>query len=282
MMGFSFRDNMHLRASATGQAFGTWSTSGSPQGLGAIVLVGSEAKVFYDHTSPSYVVPGPDGNVFYTGIGRYTNQLKSMENQQGKPSVLLPASQGPYYLSIQQPDENPRRFPTPGSKATERKATLDYYLAGDSRSFHKMTDVAIVEEGPWINHDLTLDKRIQFLPAFKLLVTIPLTNDKLELHPLDLDQALARSSVDYLFVTSQPPHVAYRGSNFSYQLAVMSRKKGLTYSVDSGPPGMAVSSTGKVTWKVPSETEEEITVIVSIHDSTGQECFHTFKLNVRE
>ena len=49
------------------------------------------------------------------------------------------------------------------------------------------------------------DRRIFLIPSAKVLITIPETNDRLVLHRFDLDAALDKSGVDYLFVMSEPP-----------------------------------------------------------------------------
>jgi hypothetical protein len=82
---------------------------------------------------------------------------------------------------------------------------------------------------------------------------------------------------------SQPPPVAKKGETWTYQLAVLSRKGGVTYRVDSGPKGMEVSPRGLIRWQVPARTEEtEVSVIVTVTDKAGQEVYHTFTLSLRE
>jgi serine/threonine protein kinase len=57
---------LHLRAAASGEVFGMWSASVSPQGLGSLALRGKTAEAYYEHTSVGHVVPGADGRVLYT------------------------------------------------------------------------------------------------------------------------------------------------------------------------------------------------------------------------
>jgi hypothetical protein len=127
------------------------------------------------------------------------------------------------------------------------------------------------------------DKRILFLPEAKLIITIPARNDKMVLHRFDVEEALEKSGIDYLYVTSQAPLTAKKGDTYSYQLAVKSKKGGLKYKVESGPKGMTISDAGRITWSVPPDPEEkESSVIVSIRDATGQEVFHTFTVSIKE
>jgi hypothetical protein len=135
----------------------------------------------------------------------------------------------------------------------------------------------------WVRHDFTYDKRIHFLPQAKLIVTIPASNDQLVLHRLDVDAALEKSGVDYLFVTSDAPGSARKGETYNYQVTVKSRKGGLKYRIESGPAGMTVSDGGKVTWRVPAGfPDPDATGILVITDAAGQERFHTFTVAVRD
>jgi hypothetical protein len=114
-----------------------------------------------------------------------------------------------------------------------------------------------------------------------VLVTIPGTNDRLVLQRFDLEEALDKLGVDYLFVTSTPPTHVKSGSRFEYTVAVKSKKGGVTYRLDSGPDGMSVSPTGVITWNVPADMASgSVSVILSVKDATAQERFHSFPLKI--
>ncbi len=122
-----------------------------------------------------------------------------------------------------------------------------------------------------------------FIPRARLIVVFPESNDRLELHHFDADEALEKSGLEYLLVTSQPPIAAQRGGEFKYQVVVKSRKGEVNYQVSSGPPGMKVSPTGLVTWQVPADSrEDETNVILGVRDSSGQEVFHPFVLKIAD
>ena len=93
---------------------------------------------------------------------------------------------------------------------------------------------------------------------------------------------MEKAEIDYLLVTSQAPATARKGDTYSYQLAVKSKKGGVGYRVESGPKGMTVDNTGKVTWPVPRDLADPgVDVILTVKDRTGQEVFHTFKINLQ-
>jgi hypothetical protein len=264
-------DQMHIRASADGKVFGLWSTAVSPQGLRSLVLVGNAARTYSQHTTVFHIVPGPDGKVLYTGMGLYTNETKSLGAGSPDQRAYLPAHQGNYYLS----------FDTTG-----KGSSASVHMTGESRSLATLANLEVAlgtrREEP-SKDPLAPDKRIHFLPSAKLLVTIPASKDQLVLRRFDVEEALDKSGVNYLFVASQPPTTARKGTVFSYQLVVRSKEKGLTYRVESGPEGLRVSPTGRVTWNVAADyAEAETDVILVVRNARGQECFHTFRLAVRE
>src|SRR5262249_31130511 len=125
------------------------------------------------------------------------------------------------------------------------------------------------------------DKRINYIPEAKVIVTIPSTDDKLILYRFDIDQALEKSDVDYLVVTSQPPPTARKGQLYQYQLVVKSKKGGVKYKLESGPKGMHMEGKGRLSWQGPADAAEApADVIITVSDATGQELFHTFKLSI--
>jgi hypothetical protein len=261
----AYRDRVHVRASADGKVFGLWCTGVSPSGLGTMVFTGTEARTYYDHTSVGQVVPGPDGKVVHTGSGLHTEQGKVLGTDRRELRLSFPAHHGPFYLG--QP---------PGGK----NQPLSLYVVGDAR---KLADVpaldVFAEKEEGLRNDFTLDKRVHFLPDAKLILTIPGSKDRLVLQRFDVDEALQKSALDYLFVTSQPPRVANKGTAYVYQLEVKSKKGGVQYRLESGPKGMGITKGGLLWWRVPADAAAaDVPVIISIRDGSGQELFHTLSL----
>ena len=68
---------------------------------------------------------------------------------------------------------------------------------------------------------------------------------------------------------------------FSYQITAKARKGPIKYRLESGPEGMALDETGKVTWKVPADFKgTDADVIVRVSSDSGREAFHTFKVEI--
>jgi WD40 repeat protein len=185
MMGHSYRDLVHLRASANGKLFGLWCTSHTPSGLCTIVLNDKGAQAHYAHTSIGRVLPSPDGKVVFTGSGMYAPEVKMADFLQPRAAEsMLPASQGDSYLilPVQRPDlSRPRANP---QTATTLTVTLRF--RGKDRPLATIADLDLPTQAEdWIKHDFTFDKHVHLIPEARLIVTIPPTNDQLILQRLN-------------------------------------------------------------------------------------------------
>jgi len=171
-------DGARARVSANGQVFGTWAPNISPQGCLAVVLEG-DTLVGYGLSDPSagHTCPGPDGKVIFTGRGLFTNHGQPI-GVVGMPKgeYTLPACHGDLYLRL--------------------KSGSPYFLAvhrigQDDPVIPKLDNVDLIAGiNAWDREAFGTDKRIHFIPAAKLLITIPATNDRLVLHRVDVEAAL--------------------------------------------------------------------------------------------
>jgi hypothetical protein len=246
-----------MRISPDGRVIGMWNIGLRPSGLQSVVREGDTLRVYYEHESVGHVVPGPDGRTLYTGAGLYTAEGKKIGKEGA--SAAFPALHGDLYLSW---------------------VGWVVHRTGDTRPLLALQGLeGMPVPDPFRRDTLPMDKRVFFIPQGKLIVTIPETGDKLHLQRFDLDEALETSGIDYLLVTSQPPHRFKPGKRLNYQMAVKSKKGGVKYKLESGPQGMAVSPSGQVTWSVPADyAGREENVIITVSDAAGQEIFHTFRI----
>src|SRR5262249_32456076 len=67
----SWRDNVHIRASADGRVFGMWQTHVSPTGVNALVIGTPTSKAYNSHESAGAVVPSATGKFLATWGGLY-------------------------------------------------------------------------------------------------------------------------------------------------------------------------------------------------------------------
>jgi S1-C subfamily serine protease len=271
----SYRDLVHIRASADGTVFGMWCTSHSPSGLGTVSLIGSEASSHYEHDSRGHVLPGFDGSQIFTCGGVYSTELKKLQGNFQDGLAYIPSSQSSYFLGVS-------ATMYPFNNEPGQKKDVSVFGPGDSRVLVKIPNVASIGKiEPWSKTDFTLDKRFHLLTKSNLLVVIPEQNDRLILHHFDLLEALKNSNIDYLFVSSTPPRSAFRGRQYKYRIAVESKMGEVKLKLDSGPKGMQLSDSGEVTWTPGDEETGESGVIVRISDKSGQEIFHSFNVKVQ-
>jgi S1-C subfamily serine protease len=270
--GFSYRDFVHLRASADGTTYGLWCTSHSPSGLESLILIGKKMTDYYEHNSVGHVIPTADGKYILCGNGIYTSQLKKRGGDRLNV-FAIPSTAPNWHLGVNVPLYN--------SGDSKQKRRVDLYVMGQETPLLGIDapEMAGGENEGWARTDFTQDKRYWFIPTAELLVTIPNTNDRLVLRRVNILAQLDKQGVDYLFVVSSPPTNAAKGRRYEYQLEVKSKRAVAKYSVD-GPAGMTISQSGKISWAVPSGADKENAVVVTIKDATGQEVFHTFNLSV--
>jgi hypothetical protein len=273
----AIRDADRSRASAGGRVFSLNGRNPRTQPeMRTLVLRGDKAErhINSDHRNV-HGIPTPAGDLVCAPTGLFTPELRlSRKRADGDPEYLFPACQGNVCVQLFLRD----RSPGTGS--------LAFRLPFDDRALARLEDV----EGIWFNRgasgsspDLTFDKRIIYIPEAQLLITVPMTDDRLVLRRFDLDETLEKSGLDYLFVTSVPPGIAGRGEEYRYTLSVKAKKPGVKVRLDAGPPGMKVSEAGELTWAVPADFKSaEAEVSLTVSDSTGQEVPHAFKVAVRD
>jgi hypothetical protein len=272
-----------VRASADGSTFTLREgVGGEPHTVGVLHLRGLRADyVSTWNFASSLLAPSADGQFIYTSGGIYTSALQpvSAKDRRLAPSVL-PAHAGNYFIQLEVKGD---RFEI--DLKAETKGDLAIFFPRAEVPFARLTDLdGICRENVnygSVRDSLTHDKRILFIAAAHLIVSIPRTNDQLILHRFDPDKALEKSDLDYLFVTSEPKQFAVKGTEYRYPLIVKSKKGGVTYKLESGPKGMELGKDGVLKWAVPADfADADTDVIISVGDSAKQEVFHNFKLNV--
>jgi hypothetical protein len=278
--GFECYAGCVVRASANGQVFTSWRTGVSPAGFYTLVFQGGKPATHYDHESRGLLLPSADGTRIYTNQGVFNNKTGavSASDGRGEPATMLPSATGDYYLRLTPPDY--------GYSHDERKATsISVHLAGDSRPIVTLPNLIPPQPGEgrgFQQRTLMADQRIHHFPDLSVLVYVAHPDDALKFVALDLEAELEKSDFDYLFVSSRPPLSIEAGQAFAYEAKVKSKKGGVKLSLAAGPEGMQVSPDGQVTWSVPADAIGEHDIILSISDSSGQEVFQTFRLEVSQ
>jgi hypothetical protein len=272
-----------VRASANGRVFTSYRTQLSPSGFYTLVLNGSTADTHYDHDSLGPLLPSADGSRIYTSRGVYSNKTAPLgaPSRDEDGSQLLPAATGDYVLRIEADQLDPSDY----SREIRKAKTVKLHLAGDPRpivTLSKLLPPRPTDQFDRESSQLDLDERLFYLPELSTLAYVVHPDNAIEFLTLDLDQELAKSGVDFLFVSSRPPAAVEAGRPFGYQVVVKSKQGNAKISLASGPEGMQVIAGGKVAWTPTPEDRGEHSVIVAVSDASGQEVFQTFRVTVLE
>jgi S1-C subfamily serine protease len=242
-----------------------------PGQTAAAFVLGPDKPQRYDGNFGGHVAPGPDGSRMFTIIGVFT---ASFADPPAYPlpraySYCVPAVRDNYYLTLTSADDGK------GGGATVFMKDIPAPIARLDSLTHglRFSNARHEEFGAW--------QRIYLIPQANVIAVLPISNDQVVLHKFDIDEALEKSGVDYLLVTSQPPRTVKIGIKLEYPIVVKAKQKPVTFKLDSGPKGMAVTSEGVVTWAgTANVAEEEVQAIVNIRDARGQEQFHSFTVRV--
>ena len=267
-------DGTQVRISANGEVLTSWNGGSS---AGQFTLV-REGKTYKPHGQLSLLgeaYPSADGRTLFTREGQFTAEAKEVcksGNVVGHAVWSVPALQGAYALSFVQAADRPGPILSVG--VCLAGATRPLVTMPGSKEYDDLVNWQTGQSQPF-------DRHIFLIPDAELLVVLPASNDKLILRRFNLDDLLAKSGVDYLFVASRPVTQAVKGSMYNYAPVVKSKKGGVRLKLDSGPPGMELGSDGRLTWKVPADfADAEALVVVTVTDASGQEVLHTFKVAV--
>jgi hypothetical protein len=263
-----------LTAAADGSLFASWRSGTSPSGVFMIRRVGAKAEVAYEHHSAMPLLPNSDGRLVYSGDGLFAANAKPLGSRE-HGALMQPASLGPLYLKMTNVGVHASRSDGPPRLSLHMQDVATPLLVFADIQLPEMSEDIGARIG-----GLPMYKRLHFLPPAGAIVTVPLSADQLVIQQFDLDQELARSGVDYLFASSVPPPGVKSGATFRYQIEVKSKRGGVQYRLETGPPGLTVSPAGLVNWTVPTTLGGEQLVIVVLADASGQEAFHNFRIAV--
>jgi hypothetical protein len=224
-----------------------------------------------------YALPTTDGRAFLVDFNGMSQVFTADGQPVGQPAGghgrarwLIPAAHGPYHLSANQ---------TPGARGSY--LNLQLHAGGDGRLLGSLPRVEAVQKLiDWVSgRAQPLDRHVFLFPDVKLLAALPADRTKLVLLRVDADAVRDKAGVDYLEVASRPPASVTPGKAFHYTPAVRSKKGKARLRLEGGPPGMKLAD-GQLTWDVPADQFESVTVVLAVTDASGQEVFHTFTLAI--
>jgi S1-C subfamily serine protease len=277
----TFQHRIQMRATPNGALFAVWSATAFPSGIATVGVHGGSLRIEYKHEAAGSVVPAPDGQTLLTGYGGRRridgSELSPTPRPCPSAETLIPALDT-YYINVH--GFTHTALPSAGPIS----ATL-HLLSNDAEivTIREMPEMAGTSRQAGGHPDgLVVDKRFHFIPAARLFITIPPTNDRLVLRRLDIDQAIARSEKPLLLVTS-PGELSVRPrQEIVHQVQARSSKGPVRFELTSGPAGLSVSSEGMLSWRAPIAGGNEVhEAVVTISDASGRQIFHTIRIKVQ-
>jgi hypothetical protein len=263
----SYRDFVHLRSDKDLSHITEWATSHSPTGVGIYNRKGKTYETNYEHNSDGNLCMGDDGRVYSSTGTIYTTDLQKVGQIQGK--MLIPALGGSLVLGLAG-DGSLTVYPS--------GKTTPIGPCGKFPGWHADENGRGPYGQVWAKSTYTFDKHLVFLPARGKILFIPAENDRIVCRTFDLKASLDKAGIDYLVVTSTPEAKVKPGTDWKYQLSVLSKAGEVKYSLELAPDEMSVSATGLVTWKVPAAFSKPEKIVLLVSDKGGEQTYHNFTL----
>jgi hypothetical protein len=225
-------------------------------------------------------LPNADGRAFICSPGQsFSAEGKPAapdRSRHGAAVWCVPALQGPLSVSLNEArDANNRLYV---------KAML--HLDGEAEPLGAVPQQIGVLTGlvNWFTGQTQpFEKHVFVAPEYGVTAVIAADKSRIQLYRFDLDQVLKESKRDYLFVLSQPPTPATKGTPYRYAVKVKSKKGDVKIKLESSPPGMKLEDESTLTWDVPADfADKEASIAISISDASGQSVRHSFQLSIVE
>ncbi len=130
---------------------------------------------------------------------------------------------------------------------------------------------------PWRQH-LEVSQRVHLFPGTNQIVVIPRTLDRVLVRPFDFEKIYEAATSDFLFVESSPTPAVIPGGRYFHNLVVRRKKPPAFVKLESGPEGMRVSPSGKITGYVPKDVNDSVEVRIRV-TAEDKSFLHTMLLH---
>jgi WD40 repeat protein len=276
LLGFlQTHSDVSLRASAGGDVFSLWQPNASPSGFQTVTLRDSSLSTAYRREDSGFAAASVDGAIVLTESGELRDGHGKLLKPGTQPAAqaFVPAIGAPLYLGIQ---GLPPRIGLGRNRAVTALVHLAYGSKGEF-AIARLDELDRSDDrpGPHPGNPLAPDKRLIWIPAADLLITIPFSDERLVLRRLNLREAVNRLKIDGVFLTSSALLTARAGTPFRSRIDCVSREKDVTFELIHGPNGLSVARDGTISWEPPAALaghEESVVVAVS-SDSTTRANF---------
>jgi hypothetical protein len=287
-----FGGNGEFRSSPGGNLFGL-----AGGGLATLSPRGGRLGFYRENNETSYgyrfVAPGADGVTVFTGLMGRLDAFGNVISGPPDPSPIPhPWTMNRPWGLLTVPSASPSFFlvlganPFSAFRSYEPKdaVTASIHAAGDGARLLTIPALGEMTGFPlekWFSERITVDNRFHFIPAAKLLITIPPSNDRLVLRRVDIDAAIGRVT-DAILILSPPVINAYAGQPLHARIQATSAKGDVQFTLVEGPKGLSVSLGGQISWPVPEQPQGVgAKVVLTLRDPAGRSRSHEVVLRVQ-
>ncbi len=264
-----------IRASTDGSAFSVF--GGNNDGTVLVQLGGD--RVVATGLYGRWNLPGHDGRHVFTDHA----VLRDGERTLSTRGSSVPAIQGDLFTSYRG-----WAMPAPPGGGRDGLAKVPVHHVGASAPVLFLDEIEYPSENDLMDSKdgsrpipVAIDRRVQLMPDLQVAAHIDLPQTKVVLHRFDWRERLKASKLDPFLVLSTPPRFGAKGKRFEYQVEAVSSRGGAKLALELGPPGMKLSTTGRVQWDVPADfAARSAAATVSVRDSTGRTINHPFEVEV--
>jgi hypothetical protein len=297
----SFTGGGEIRVSPGGGLFGLWTGNSSRQGLCTLTVRGGSLGYYKEDVHAcGFASPGADGVTIFTGV---LGRLDAFGKPVGGPShpsstrnwdinrpweyrgwdgkspwelLTVPTADPAYYLVLEQaPFWRYRSYDPTGAVTASLHSSGDATRLLTIPALAEMTGFKVED---WYSGRLGVDNRFHYVPAARLLITIPPTNDRLVLRRVETEPAIAQTGA--IVVLSQPLVNAVAGRPLHMRVIAKSSAGQVKFTLAEGPKGLSVSPDGQISWQQPVQSDgEPLEMVLSLSDPAGRK--RTYKMVIR-
>jgi hypothetical protein len=209
-------------------------------------------------------LPSPDGKYAYTVLGEFSTE--------GRLGVRLG---GTYFFTVPTAHGSGLFLSLPVTPAAGLEPSVRLHLTGSQAPVAILTSDVDTQglrarEPAGELPTVPPQQRFHLWPAAGLLAVLPSSNNRIELHRVNVGDHLAKSPKEYLVIGSDPPPAATRGSEWRYRPTVWSSgEQPQLELLPPHPPGMRVSG-GEVIWTPTDQSPASVEVRIRAKDPSDE------------
>ena len=226
---------------------------------------------FFSNLSPAFVSISPDGSRLMTSSGSFPVELTDRHRQRtSNQPTLVPGLQSLMHMQVVR---------TRSRASRDWTTVIGLFVQGLESPF-----AVLVDENQYYLPDsvfqaydrMGLDKRLILSATYRKLAIV--VGNQIEIYDFDLEGMVRNLEAEFLVIVSEPVTRSSIGTEFLYEIKVLSSHKTLEFRLVESPDGMTVDQDGKVRWKPAGRGTHR--VVVSITNGDRRQTLHSFTIKV--